>query len=89
MSTVQGLTPFHLADKLIDPGSNSIVSDGETIHVEPKAMRVLVLLADNAGQVVTRETLEDTVWTDMIVGPDALTNTVIKLRRALGDARVA
>jgi len=85
MSTVQGLSPFYLADKLIDPGSNSIVSDGETIHVEPKAMRVLVSLADNAGQVVTRETLEDTVWADMIVGPDALTNTVIKLRRALGD----
>ena len=48
-------------------------------------MRVLVLLASKAGQVVTREELEDSVWANMVVGPDALTNTVIKLRRALGD----
>jgi len=48
-------------------------------------MRVLLLLAEHAGQVVSREMLEDAVWANMIVGPDALTNTVIKLRRALGD----
>ncbi len=48
-------------------------------------MRVLIVLASHAGLVVTREELEGLVWTNMIVGPDALTNTVIKLRRALGD----
>ncbi len=80
-----GNTSFFIADKLIEPMSNSIVSGGETTRVEPKAMRVLMLLASKAGQVVTREELEDTVWTNLIVGPDSLTNTVIKLRRALGD----
>ncbi|MEE8289657.1 MAG: winged helix-turn-helix domain-containing protein [Nitrosomonadaceae bacterium] len=55
------------------------------MRVEPKAMRVLTLLASKAGQVVTRQELEDVVWENMVVGPDALTNTVIKLRHALGD----
>jgi DNA-binding winged helix-turn-helix (wHTH) protein len=76
---------FFIADKLIEPASNSIISGSETTRVEPKAMKVLLLLASKAGQVVTREDLEDVVWADVIVGPDALTNTVIKLRRALGD----
>jgi adenylate cyclase len=80
-----GNTSFFIADKLIEPTSNSILSGGETTRIEPKAMRVLMLLASKAGQVVTREELEDTVWTNLIVGPDSLTNTVIKLRRALGD----
>ncbi len=80
-----GQPSFYLADKLVDPASNSIISENETIRIEPKAMRVLALLAAHAGQVVTRETLEDEVWANVIVGPDALTNTVIKLRRALGD----
>lgn len=48
-------------------------------------MQVLVLLSSKSGQVVTREELEDAVWANVIVGPDALTNTIIKLRRALGD----
>ncbi len=76
---------FYIADKLIEPASNSIISDSETTRIEPKAMKVLLLLASKAGQVVTREELEDVVWADVIVGPDALTNTVIKLRRALAD----
>jgi adenylate cyclase len=48
-------------------------------------MQVLVLLSSKSGQVVTRAELEDAVWANVIVGPDALTNTIIKLRRALGD----
>lgn len=78
-------SPFFIADKLIEPASNSIISAGNTTRVEPKAMQVLVLLASNVGQVVTREELEDTVWANVIVGPDALTNSIIKLRKALGD----
>ncbi len=76
---------FYVADKLVDAASNSIIADDKSTRIEPKAMRVLTLLAENAGQVVTRQALEDEVWTDLVVGPDALTNTVIKLRRALGD----
>jgi adenylate cyclase len=85
MLELDGNASFFIADKLIEPASNSILSEGKTSRVEPKAMSVLILLASKAGQVVTREELEDTVWTNMVVGPDSLTNTIIKLRRALGD----
>ena len=85
MLDLAGKSSFFIADKLIEPASNSIISGRKTTRVEPKAMRVLLLLASHAGQVVSREELEDVVWKNLIVGPDALTNTVIKLRRALGD----
>ncbi len=80
------IAPFYLADCVVEPKSNTVIRGEESVHVEPKAMRVLTLLAANAGQVVTRQELEDTVWADMVVGPDSLTNTVIKLRRALNDS---
>jgi class 3 adenylate cyclase/TolB-like protein len=48
-------------------------------------MRVLVQLAARPGRVVTRTELEESVWAGMVVGPDALTNAIIKLRKALGD----
>ncbi len=84
-SSAPSTTPFFVGDRLVDPRSNSIIRGKEPIRIEPKAMRVLTLLASNAAQVVTREELEDVVWANMIVGPDALTNTIIKLRHALGD----
>jgi TolB-like protein/DNA-binding winged helix-turn-helix (wHTH) protein/Tfp pilus assembly protein PilF len=57
----------------------------ETARLEPKAMEVLVYLAAHPNEVVTREQLERDVWQGAVVGYDAVTNTVIKLRKALGD----
>jgi adenylate cyclase len=85
MNSASGVASFFVADWLVEPKSNSLIRDEESTHVEPKAMRVLTMLAANAGQVVTRQELEDSIWADMVVGPDSLTNTVIKLRRALKD----
>ena len=77
--------PFYVADWLVDPGSNCVSRGNESYRVEPKAMQVLVQLALNPGRVLPRKELEDRVWTGMVVGPDALTNAIIKLRRALHD----
>jgi TolB-like protein/Tfp pilus assembly protein PilF len=46
---------------------------------------VLVLLADRVGRVVSREELFVAVWPGVVVCDEALTQTIIKLRRALGD----
>ncbi len=58
----------------------------EVVRLEPRSMEVLLYLASRPGEVVTREELEQDVWRGAIVGYDAITNTVIKLRKALGDS---
>lgn len=69
----------------VDPTTNRLSRHGETLHLEPKAMDVLLQLARRAGEVVSREELLATVWPGSVVGDDALTQAVIKLRKALGD----
>ena len=49
-------------------------------------MDLLVLLAERAGKVVSREELLSAVWPGVVVGDEVLTQAVIKLRKALGDA---
>ena len=49
-------------------------------------MSVLVYLADRPGQVVSRDALLSAVWPGVVVGDDSLTQVVIKLRKALGEA---
>ena len=56
--------------------------------MQERPFRVLALLVDRAGQVVTREELQQKVWpTDVHVGFDqGLNNAIKKVRDALGDS---
>lgn len=77
--------PFRLGEWLVDPASCHIQRPGKDIKLEPKVMEVLLCLARNAGRVVSREELEEHAWRGMVVGYDALSSSIIKLRKALGD----
>ncbi len=69
----------------VDRTTNELALGGEVVRVEPKVMEVLAVLAGRAGQVVSREELLAAVWPGVVVGDEALTQAIIKLRRALGD----
>jgi len=77
---------FRVGDWRVDPAACRLHRDGEEVRLEPKVMDVLALLASRAGRVVTREDLEAEIWTDTVVGYDAVTGAIQKLRRALGDS---
>lgn len=77
--------PFRVADWRVDPASGSISRGGRAFKLEPRVMDVLVYLAARPGRVVSREEPEAAVWTGRVVGYDALTGTVQKLRRAFAD----
>src|SRR4029077_7148084 len=69
----------------VNPGSGKISRDGETARVEVRTMRVLVCLAEHAGEVVSIDDLLDRVWSDVTVAPDSVYQAVTSLRRVLGD----
>ncbi|MCF7992399.1 MAG: winged helix-turn-helix domain-containing protein [Thiohalocapsa sp.] len=76
---------FRVADWIVDAAGNRLLQGDRVVRLEPKVMGLLVYLAQHPGRVVSRDELERAVWTGMVVGYDAITNAVIKLRRALGD----
>jgi len=76
---------FYLSDWQVLPSEGLLTRSDRVEHLEPLAMAVLVYLADHVGEVVSREALEKDVWHGAVVGYDAVTNTVIKLRKALQD----
>jgi DNA-binding winged helix-turn-helix (wHTH) protein/TolB-like protein len=61
--------------------------DGHPLKLQPQPMKLLVLLAQRAGQVVTREELQVAVWgSDIVVDYDnGLNWSVRKIRETLGD----
>ncbi|MFZ3321191.1 MAG: tetratricopeptide repeat protein [Usitatibacter sp.] len=76
---------FKIGEWCANRTTNELGRAGDTVRIEPKVMEVLMALADRAGQVVSRDDLLAVVWPGVIVGDDALTQSIIKLRKALGD----
>ena len=77
---------YRIGEWQVTPALNEIRRGAETVRIEPKAMEVLAMLAERAGDAVAREDLLAAIWPGVVVGDDALTQAVIKLRKALGDA---
>ena len=69
----------------VEPSLNSVTGPAGTVRLEPKVMQVLVCLAAHAGNVVAKEHLIRTVWSDTFVTDDVLTRSISELRRVFGD----
>jgi len=69
----------------VNPASSQISRDGETARVEVRTMRLLLCLAEHAGEVVSIDDLLNQVWSGVIVTPDSVYQAVASLRRLLGD----
>lgn len=78
-------TNFLIGDWLVEPELNTISRAGETVHLEPKVMLVLVQLALHPNEVLTKERLIETVWPDTFVSEQALTRCISVLRREMRD----
>ena len=79
-------SPFRLNRWLVSPALNRIRGTEGDIQIEPRVMRVLLVLAEEPGEVVTRLRLLDEVWGDTVVGEEILTRAVSELRRVFGDS---
>src|SRR4029450_7952326 len=76
---------FVLAGVRVLPATLEVLADNGREVLEPRVMQVLVALARSAGEVVSRDALNALCWGGRIVGDDALSRCVARLRR-LSDA---
>ncbi len=79
------LQGFYLGDHLVEPATGRIGDGASSAHLPPKAMEVLLCLASDAGELVTRESLLEKVWGAGQGSQEALAHAIRDIRRALGD----
>ncbi|HRV08450.1 MAG TPA: winged helix-turn-helix domain-containing protein [Acidobacteriota bacterium] len=78
---------FRLGEWRVEPVANTVSRDGETVHLQPKVMDVLLFLVGHQGRVVPREEILNSVWPDTYVADVALSRCISQLRQALNDDR--
>jgi DNA-binding winged helix-turn-helix (wHTH) protein/Tol biopolymer transport system component len=69
----------------VDTSVRRVERDGKAVRLNAKAFDLLVFLARNAGRVVSKEEILETVWAGQFVEEANLAVQVSALRRALGD----
>ncbi len=76
---------FLVGEWIVQPQQNTISRNGTSVRLEPKIMSLLVFLAENASEVVSKDRLLETIWADTFVTEQVLKVAVSELRKALGD----
>ena len=85
---------FHFADYRLDPRGGGLFrrdADGgfAPVAIGPRALDVLGLLVDRAGELITRDEIIAAVWPDVVVEDNNLNMQIASLRRALDGEQTA
>jgi transcriptional activator of cad operon len=78
-------TALRIGDWCVNPASGQISRDGQSTRLEMRTMRLLVCLAEHAGEVVSIDDLLTEAWSGVVVSQDSVYQAVASLRRLLGD----
>ena len=85
LQEIPNTTGLRIGDWTVSSNSDQISRGGETARLEIRSLRLLLYLAEHAGEVVSIEELLNKVWAGITVSPDSVYQAVTTLRRALGD----
>ena len=69
---------------IIDVSQRVLLRDGKFVHLTPKAFNILLLLIQNHGRIVDKDTLMREVWPDAFVEEGNLAFNINTLRNILG-----
>lgn len=76
---------FRIGRWEVHPSRNTITDESGSKRIEPKVMGVLLALAREPGDVVTRDEFIDQVWQGRVVSDEVLSRCISLLRSALED----
>ncbi len=71
-----------------DLQTGELRTNGQTIRLSDKPLRVLVILIEHAGELVTRDQIQKKLWPDdtFVDFEHGINNTIKLVRQALGDS---
>ncbi|MBT8085333.1 MAG: winged helix-turn-helix domain-containing protein, partial [Woeseia sp.] len=79
------LQGFWLGELWIEPLTGTVTGANRKAHVPPRAIEVLLCLARQPGEIVSRSDLLAAAWDDPKGSGEALSHAVSDLRHGLGD----
>lgn len=76
---------FHFGSFTLDRSAYQLTAGGAAIPLSPRAIDLLLLMVMRPGVLFTKDEIFNTLWPDVTVTDNALTQVISELRQALGD----
>src|SRR5258708_4016971 len=76
---------YRFGPYLLDPQKRTLYCDKSPVPLTPKALDVLLFVAQNPNRLITKDELLKAVWGDTFVEEGNLTQYISHLRKALAD----
>jgi DNA-binding winged helix-turn-helix (wHTH) protein/TolB-like protein len=72
----------------LDPATGALTREGRPVRLQPQPARVLAILVDRAGEIVSRDDLRHQIWNDgtYVDFERGLNFCIAQIRQALGDS---
>jgi DNA-binding winged helix-turn-helix (wHTH) protein/Tol biopolymer transport system component len=77
---------YVFGDFRLDPAEHLLTRQGQQVPLAPKVFDTLVILVQNAGQLITKDDFIKQLWPGVFVEEVALAQNISQLRKALGDS---
>ncbi len=71
------------------PSERLLLREGKAIALTMRTFKILLVLVQNSGHLVEKESLLEAVWPNVFVEEANLAQHIFRLRRALGESRSA
>lgn len=69
------------------PETGELENNEQMIRLEPVVADVLTVLLRNAGRVVSRDRILESVWKDRVVVDESVSRAISRIRTVLGDTK--
>ena len=76
---------YEFGDFLLDVKERVLTRNGNAVPVTPKVFDILLLLVQNSGSLVSKQSLLSKIWPDAFVEEANLNVNIATLRKALGE----
>src|SRR5512132_678045 len=83
--TPPNASAFLFDDVRVEPATFRVVKSGDTLALEPKALKLLLFLIENRGRLIEKNEILDAIWNGTHVTENALVSEIAKLRKSLSD----
>jgi DNA-binding winged helix-turn-helix (wHTH) protein len=83
---VGGDVRYRFGTFVLDHDTRQLISNGDEIHLSPKAFDLLTLLVANRARAVSKAELQQRLWPTTFVEETNLATLAAEIRRALRDA---
>lgn len=77
---------FRVGDFVFDPNRAELAKGNEIVKIEPQLNILLKLFVENAGELVAKDTIVQTLWSERVITDDAFRAVIKKLRKCLQDS---